>query len=60
MIQDLALKSLKGGAGIDPELVDEQSACLLIGPKSVCLPSRAVQREHQLSARTLAERVFCD
>ena len=60
VIQDLSLETLECGAGIDPELVDEPCAGLLEGLKRVCLPSRAVEREHQLSAQSLAERVIDD
>src|SRR5207244_4220665 len=60
VIQDLSLEALKRRTGIDPELVDEECACILKGPQSVCLPSRAVQRKHQLGAQPLAERMFRD
>ena len=60
MIQDLSLETLECGARIDPELVDEPCAGLLEGLKRVGLPSGAVEREHQLSAHSLAERVIDD
>ena len=60
MVQDLSLETLECGAGIDPELVDEPCAGLLEGLKRVCLSSGAIEREHQLSAHSLAERVIDD
>ena len=54
------LESLEFRAGIEPELVDEPCACLLEGLKRVCLPSGLIEREHQLSAHSLAERVIDD
>src|SRR5581483_6086660 len=60
VIQDLSLETLEGGAGIDPELIDEPCAGVLEGLKRVCLPSGAIQREHQLSAHSLPERVIDD
>jgi hypothetical protein len=60
VIQDLSLETLERGAGIDPKLVDEPCAGLLEGLKRVCLPSGALEREHQLSAHSLAERVIDD
>ena len=60
VIQDLSLETLECGTGIDPELLDEPCAGLLEGSKRVCLPSGAIEREHQLSAQSLAERVIDD
>src|SRR5205814_7747143 len=47
-------------AGIDREPVDEPCAGVLEGLKRVCLPSGAMEREHELSAHSLAERVIDD
>jgi hypothetical protein len=60
VIQDLSLETLERGAGIDPKLGDEPCAGLLEGLKRVCLPSGAIEREHRLSAHSLAERVIDD
>jgi hypothetical protein len=57
VIQDLSLDALKGRARLDPELVDENGACVLKGLQCICLPSIAVQSEHQLGAYAFAERV---
>jgi hypothetical protein len=60
VVQDLSLETLQCGAGIDPELVDEPRAGLLEGLQRVCLPPGAIEREHELSAHTLAKRVSDD
>ena len=60
VVQDLPLETLECGAGIDAELADEPCAGLLEGLKGVCLPSGAIEREHQLSAHSLAKRVIDD
>jgi hypothetical protein len=60
VIQDLSLEVLQSGTGFDPELVDEERACVLEDLQSVRLPSRAVQREHELGAQPLAERMVGD
>jgi hypothetical protein len=58
VIEDLALKTLKGRTGVDSELIDEKLASLLKRRQSFCLPSGAVQRKHQLSARPLTQRMI--
>jgi hypothetical protein len=58
--QDLSFEALKSRARIDPKLVDEECACVPKGLQSVRLPSRAVQREHQLGAQPLAQRMVGD
>jgi hypothetical protein len=60
VIQDLTLETLECGAGVDPKLIDETRAGLLEGLKCVCLPSGSIEREHQLSAQSLTERVISD
>src|SRR5918994_6940061 len=58
--QDGAVQLLKRGAGFDAELVDELSARLMVDLQRLRLASRAVQREHQVAAKSLAQRVFGD
>ncbi len=60
MIQDLALETLERGARVDSELVDEPRAGLVEGLKRVCLPTGAIEPEHQLSVHSLPERVIDD
>jgi hypothetical protein len=60
VVQDLSLETPQYGAGIDPELLDEPCAGLLEGLQRICLPSRAIEREHQLSAHSLTQRVIDD
>jgi hypothetical protein len=45
---------------VDADLLDERPASALEHAERVGLPSAAVEREHQLAARTLAEAVFRD
>ena len=58
--KDLRLEPLELGAGLDPELVDEAGACVLVHLEGLGLPARAIQREHQLSPEGLAQRVLAD
>jgi hypothetical protein len=50
LVQDLSLETLKCWARFDPEFLDQSHARVLEGLKRVRLPSRPVQREHQLGA----------
>ncbi len=46
------------GLGLDPELLDERGTRRRVGLERLGLPPGAVEREHQLTARTLAQRVL--
>ena len=54
------LEPLQRGAGVEPELVAEHIARVLERLERIRLPARAVEREHQLGAKALTERVFDD
>jgi hypothetical protein len=58
LVQDLLLEPLQRGAGVEPERVAEHVPRYLENLQGVRLPSRAVQREHQLCAKALAKRMF--
>ena len=58
--ENLRLETLELWAGLDPELVDEAGACILVHLQGLCLPARTIQREHQLSPERLAKRVVAD
>ena len=53
LVQDQLLEPLQRGAGVEPQLVAEHAARVLESLQRVRLPSRAVQREHQLCAQAL-------
>ncbi len=55
--EDLRLESLELGTGLDPELVDEASASILVHLEGLGLPARAIQREHQLPPEGLPQRM---
>ena len=55
--EDLLLQLLQLRARRDPELVDEQPVPVLVDLQRIGLPARAVEREHQLRAAPLAERL---
>ncbi len=55
-----ASSSRSSGPGIDAELLDEGLACSAVGGERVGLPARAVEREHELRARALAQRLGLD
>ena len=52
--------SCSAGLGSIPSSVDEGPARVLVGVQGLRLPARAIQRRHQLSPQTLAERVLGD
>jgi len=58
--EDLGLELTELGTGLDAELVHEAGAGALIGLERFGLPARSVEREHQLPAERLAERVLLD
>ena len=48
LAEDRAVELLQRRARVDPELLDERAASLLVGLERLGLPPRAVEREHQL------------
>ena len=60
LTENAQLQLLERRTGVDPELLDERPASVLEHLERVGLPAAAVEREHQLSAQTLAKRVLCD
>ena len=60
LAKDRAVQRLQLRAGLDPELVDERSACVAVRRERVGLPARAVQREHQLRTEPFAQRMAAD
>src|SRR5439155_70847 len=58
--EDAALELAQLVAGLDAELVDERSAGVPVALERVGLAARAVQREHQLRAESLVQRVLGD
>ena len=58
MAKDLRLKLLELRTGFDSELVDEAGACVLVHLEGLGLPARAIEREHQLTAERLAQRML--
>jgi hypothetical protein len=48
--EDLSLEFLQGGAGFDPELVDENPSRLGVDGERIRLAARAVEGEHKLAA----------
>ena len=57
VIEDLALEPLQLRARLDTQLVHERAPRPLIRVQRLRLSARPVEREHQLSAQTLAKRV---
>ena len=58
--KDRPLQLLERRARIDPELVDEGPARILVGVQGLRLPTRPVQRRHQIPPQAFAERVLGD
>ena len=58
MAKDLRLELPQLRARLDPELVDEAGARILVDLERLRLPARPVEREHALPAKRLAQRVL--
>ena len=58
--KDPTLETLQLRAGVQPELFDEEAACLVIGLERFRLPPIPVERQHQLPAKALTERFACN
>ena len=57
MVEDRAFQPLEVLARLEPERVAEQAVCLLVELERLGLSSGAVEREHELRARPLTQRV---
>jgi hypothetical protein len=60
LAEDRLLELLERRARVDPELLDERSARVPVDLERLRLAARAVEREHELGAEALAERVRGD
>ena len=60
LVQDRGFERLQRGAGVEAELLGEHLAGVPVDTERVRLAVRAVQRQHQLTARALAQRVGLD
>ena len=54
------MKPLERGPGLDAELLEERAPRLLVGVQRVRLAPVAVEREHQLPAQALSQRMLGD
>ena len=57
LLKDRSLQLVERRARLDPEPVHERAARVLVDVQGLRLPTRPVQRGHQLHAEALAERV---
>jgi hypothetical protein len=60
LVQDRQLELLQRPARVDPELVDERTPPSLVDAERLGLPAAAVEREHQLPAQALPQRMSGD
>ena len=60
MRDDPGLEAGKLGRRIQSELVAQMRAVGLIRPQCFCLTSRPIQRDHQLRAEAVAQRIALD
>ena len=58
--KDRPLQLLERSTRLDPELVDEGPARIPVGVQGLRLPTRPVQRRHQIPPQAFAERVLGD
>ena len=57
LIQDRAIQLLQRGPGIDAQLLDERLSGIRVRVEGLRLPSGTVEREHQLAAQALTQRM---
>src|SRR5215207_11739282 len=57
LVEDAVLQLGQARRWVDPQLIAERGAQLLVGRERLGVASLPVQRQHQLATRTLAERV---
>jgi hypothetical protein len=57
VLEDLAFQAAELGIGLQPQLLGQLPASVLVDAQRVRLPARAVQGEHELAAQVLAVRV---
>src|SRR5439155_10951933 len=58
--EDLTLEELQWRAGIEAELLARDLAARLVDVERIRVPTGPVQREHELAAKTLAQRMRSD
>ena len=58
--EDRAVELLQAAAGVDAELVHEHSPGVVVGLERLGLPTRAIERQHQLPPEALAQGVRVD
>ena len=54
------MEELELAPGVDPQLVDEEPAGVLVGAQRLGLATAAVERHHELAAQPFAQRVLGD
>ncbi len=57
MAEDRRLELLELTAGLDTELLDEHTTRVCVDLERLGLPSRAIEREHQLCSHPLTQRL---
>ena len=60
LAQDRAVERLQLRPGLDPELLDERPPRIVVGGERLGLAAAPVEREHQVRAQPLAQRVRAD
>ena len=58
LAEDHPVELLQLPARLDPELVVQNAAAVVVGLQGLCLPAAAVERQHQQSANALTHRVL--
>jgi hypothetical protein len=58
LVQDRPLEALEIWSRVDSQFIGKSPVGLLVNLEGLCLPSSAVQREHQMTAESLTERMF--
>ena len=60
LFEDLPLEELQSFARLEPELLGEQLPPLPIDLECLGLPVRAIERQHELPAQSLTQRLLLD
>ena len=58
--EDSQLELLEAGTGLEPQLLGQATSELLVDLERLGLPPRSVEREHELAAQPLTQRVARD
>ena len=60
VVQDRSFEILQRPSGLEPELVEQDAPSILVCSQRLGLPATAIEGEHQLPSKALAEGMVSD